>query len=162
MPSSRASGNLRDTHFSVRSKFSRLQPLDTRDGTMESDDRWVSRIHWHEHDGSVIDLVAYAPYGGGVRFVWDEAKNSRNRKEHGLSFEPASALFTRGNEYLEIFDEAHSSGEDRFIAIGPISRGLVLVVYTEQEDDLIRIISARFATARETAMYRASIGGVSP
>jgi uncharacterized DUF497 family protein len=60
---------------------------------------------------------------------------------------------------LEIFDDAHSSDEDRFIAIGPISRGLVLVVYAEQEDDLIRIISARFATTRETAMYRASIGG---
>jgi len=105
--------------------------------------------------------VADAPYRGGVRFVWDEAKNSRNRKAHGLSFEEASALFTRGNECLEIFDEAHSVEEDRFIAIGSIARGVVLVVYTEQEDDRIRIISARFATARETAMFRASIGGES-
>jgi uncharacterized DUF497 family protein len=94
-----------------------------------------------------------------VRFVWDESKNSRNRKSHGLSFEEASTLFTRGSEYVEIFDEAHSTDEDRFIAIGPISRGLVLVVHTEQEDDLIRIISARFATTREAAMYRAYIGG---
>jgi uncharacterized DUF497 family protein len=88
-----------------------------------------------------------------------KSKNTRNRKAHGLSFEPASTLFTRGNDYLEIFDESHSYDEDRFIAIGPISRGLVLVVYTEQEDDIIRIISARFATTREAEMYRTKIGG---
>ena len=68
----------------------------------------------------------------------------------------------RGSEYLEIFDEAHASDEDRFIAIGPISRGVVLVVYKEQEDDRIRIISARFATTREAAMYRAYMGGRLP
>jgi len=50
-------------------------------------------------------------------------------EKHGVSFEEASVLFTRGDDYLEIFDDAHSGEEDRFIAIGPIARGLVLVVY---------------------------------
>jgi hypothetical protein len=94
-----------------------------------------------------------------VRFIWDEPKNSRNRKRHGVSFEQASTLFERGNEYLDIFDEAHSHDEDRFLAIGSISRGIVLVVYTEEEDDLVRIISARFATKREAEMYRSYVGG---
>jgi uncharacterized DUF497 family protein len=94
-----------------------------------------------------------------VRFIWDESKNSRNRKRHGVSFEQASTLFARGNEYLDIFDEAHSYDEDRFIAIGPISRGIVLVVYTEEEDDVVRIISARFATKREAELYRSYVGG---
>jgi uncharacterized DUF497 family protein len=94
-----------------------------------------------------------------VRFVWDEAKNVRNRKEHGVSFEEASILFASRNEYLEIFDEAHSSDEDRFIAIGPIARRMVLVVYTEREDDTVRIISARWATKREAEMYRSYVGG---
>jgi uncharacterized protein len=94
-----------------------------------------------------------------VRFVWDESKNTRNRKRHGVSFEQASTLFERGDEYLEIFDEAHSYDEDRFIAIGPISRGIVLVIYTEQEEDIVRIISARFATKREAEMYRSYVGG---
>ena len=94
-----------------------------------------------------------------MRFVWDESKNVRNRKTHDLSFEQASTLFARGDDYLEIFDESHSYDEDRFIAIGPISRGMVLVVYTVQEDDIIRIISARFATTREAEMYRSKIGG---
>jgi uncharacterized DUF497 family protein len=66
-----------------------------------------------------------------VRFIWDDSKNSRTRKRHGVSFEQASTLFERDDKYLEIFDEAHSYDEDRFIAIGPISRGIVLVVYTE-------------------------------
>jgi hypothetical protein len=91
--------------------------------------------------------------------VWDESKNVRNRKEHGVSFEEASTLFAGGTEYLEIFDEAHSTDEDRFIAIGPIARGMVLVAYTEREDDTIRIISARWATKREAEMYRFHVGG---
>jgi len=33
--------------------------------------------------------------------------------------------------------------EDRFISIGPIRRGIVLVVWTERDEDTIRLISAR-------------------
>ncbi|MEW6365770.1 MAG: BrnT family toxin [Acidobacteriota bacterium] len=40
----------------------------------------------------------------------------------------------------------------RFIAIGAIARGMVLVAYTEQENGALRIISARWATRRETEM----------
>ena len=52
-------------------------------------------------------------------------------------------------DFLDIYDEAHSEEEDRFIAIGPIKRGLIVVVYTERQDDSIRVISARMATPRE-------------
>lgn len=96
---------------------------------------------------------------GGVKVVWDESKNAANLKKHGISFEEASALFTRGVDYLEIFDEQHSVEEDRFIAIGPIQRGLVLVVYAEREEDTVRIISARWATKREGELYRVHVGG---
>lgn len=57
-------------------------------------------------------------------------------------------------DFLEIFDEAHSVTEERFIAIGPIGDGVVLVVYTEVEEDTMRIISARMATNRERTLYR--------
>ena len=46
----------------------------------------------------------------------------------------------------------HSDEEDRFIAIGPIERGLVLVVYTERDTETVRLISARWATKRETEL----------
>ena len=98
-------------------------------------------------------------YSWTVRVIWDESKSRTNRKKHGVSFEEASALFHRGGDYLEIFDDAHSDEEDRFIAIGPIKKGLVLVVYTERDEDTVRLISARWATKREAGLYRNHIQG---
>ena len=96
-----------------------------------------------------------------MRVVWDDAKNRGNQRKHGVSFEEASVLFTRGDDYLEIFDEAHSDEEDRFIAVGPIGRGVILVVYTERDEDTVRIISARWATKREMGLYRTYAEGKS-
>lgn len=78
-----------------------------------------------------------------MRIVWDESKDRTNLKKHGISFREASKRFVSGTDYLEILDESHSDAEDRFIAIGPIQRGVVLVVWTEREEDTLRIISAR-------------------
>jgi hypothetical protein len=89
-----------------------------------------------------------------VDFEWDDAKDLSNQRKHGLSFAEARQLFESGADYLEIFDVEHSEFEDRFIAIGPIDRGLVVVIYTEREEDLIRIIGARLANQREQALYR--------
>lgn len=72
-----------------------------------------------------------------VEFDWDESKNKSNQLKHGVSFEEASQLFSHDVETLEIFDELHSELEDRFISIGPIKRGLVLVVWTERDADII-------------------------
>jgi uncharacterized DUF497 family protein len=88
-----------------------------------------------------------------VKVAWDEAKNLDNQRKHGLSFEEAKELFAPRSDYLEIFDDAHSESEDRFIAIGPITRGVILVVWTEREEDTVRIISARWANQREQALY---------
>ena len=93
-------------------------------------------------------------YTVAVKVTWDRAKNLANQKNHGISFREASELFTSGVDYLELFDGAHSDEEDRFIAIGPIQRGLVLVVWTERDKDVVRIISARWATRAEQALFR--------
>ncbi|MCA9709979.1 MAG: BrnT family toxin [Myxococcales bacterium] len=92
-----------------------------------------------------------------MRFDWDPHKDEANQRKHGIGFAEASALFTSGVEFLEIFDEAHSHQEDRFIAVGPIGRGVVVVVWTEQPPGTIRIISARRATAREAESFRRSV-----
>jgi uncharacterized DUF497 family protein len=63
-----------------------------------------------------------------VDFEWDDSKDLSNQQKHGLSFTDARELFESGADYLEIFDAEHSEFEDRFIAIGPIARGLVVVV----------------------------------
>lgn len=92
-----------------------------------------------------------------VRVTWDRAKNLANQKKHGVSFEEAGVLFRSGVEYLERFDDDHSGDEDRFIAIGPIRRGLVMVVWTERDGDVVRIISARWATRNEQVLFRSHI-----
>ena len=89
-----------------------------------------------------------------MEFEWDPAKDRSNQRKHGLSFTEAQGLFESGVDYLEIFDAEHSEFEDRFIAIGPIDRGIVVVVYTEREEGRVRIIGARLATNREQDLYR--------
>lgn len=89
-----------------------------------------------------------------MRLEWDDAENLANQKIHGISFEEASELFTDDVDCLDIFDELHSETEDRFISIGPICCGLVMVVWTERLDDVVRIISARWTTKREAERYR--------
>ncbi len=89
-----------------------------------------------------------------MNFEWDDDKNLINQQKHGVSFEEARELVESETDYLEIFDSEHSDFEDRFIAIGPIGRGLVMVVYTEREEDITRIIGARLANKNEQALYR--------
>ena len=90
-----------------------------------------------------------------VRFEWDLEKEKANIKKHGLSFGDATTLFTSGEDYLEIYDKEHSEDEDRFIAIGPSTRGIIIVVvYTEGTEDSVRIISCRLATKKETRLFR--------
>jgi len=89
-----------------------------------------------------------------MQFEWDPKKDLANQKKHGIGFEEVKELFLSDDDYLERFDEAHSFVEERFIAIGPIRRGIVVVVYCERVDDSLRIISARWATESEKDLYR--------
>jgi hypothetical protein len=88
-----------------------------------------------------------------VRFEWDRKKEQLNVAKHGVSFREAKELFTSKGDFLELYDGEHSELEERFIAIGPIRRGLVLVVYTERNEDTVRFISVRWATKDERALF---------
>jgi hypothetical protein len=92
-----------------------------------------------------------------VEFEWDPAKDLSNQRKHGLSFAEAQRLFESSVDYLEIFDAEHSEFEERFLAIGPIDRGLVVVAYTEREEGRVRIIGARLANNREQILYRSQM-----
>ena len=94
-----------------------------------------------------------------MRVEWDAAKDRSNHAKHGLSFAEARVLFEDDADYLMIYDAEHSHDEDRFLAVGPISRGVIVLVYTELADDLVRIISARMATPAEQALYRRHMEG---
>ncbi len=68
-----------------------------------------------------------------MRFEWDDAKDLLSQEKHGISFGEARWLFESDVDYLEIFHSEHSDSEDRFIAIGPIERRIVVIVYTERD-----------------------------
>jgi len=89
-----------------------------------------------------------------LRFEWDEQKNKANQRKHRVSFEEARTAFLDENARL-VPDPDPSSEEERFILLGLSIRLRVLVIchcYREGED-VIRIISARKATAREKHEY---------
>ena len=58
-----------------------------------------------------------------------------------------------------MFDESHSEHEDRWVTLGQIQdETIVVVVHTFRElenDEVIRIVSARKATKRERKTYQA-------
>ena len=90
-----------------------------------------------------------------VRFEWDENKNRANIKKHGVSFNEAMTVFDDPDVMYKP-DPDHSQLEARFIAFGFSANTRILVVchcYYES-DSVIRIISARKATANETNQYR--------
>ena len=94
-----------------------------------------------------------------MQFEWDPEKDRANRVKHGLSFQQASELFSSGVDCLEIYDEPHAMEEDRFITVGPIWQGVIVVIYTERTDDVIRIVSARKATTKERDFFDAYCRG---
>ena len=89
-----------------------------------------------------------------MKIIWDEDKNQKNIKEHKVSFQEAETVFYDPNAKL-IHDPDHSAEEDRFIILG-ISKSLKLLVVCHcyrEEDEIIRIITARKATKKEIKEY---------
>jgi uncharacterized DUF497 family protein len=89
-------------------------------------------------------------------FDWDENKRRSNFKKHGVDFHEAATVF---NDPCHI--SVHDNGiydEDRFIVIGISEKSRMLMVCHcyQENDDLVRLISARKATRGEFELY----GGV--
>ena len=88
-----------------------------------------------------------------MEFEWDPIKALSNEEKHRVSFAEAASVFGDPLE-LTIADPDHSEGEYRFLSIGRSNRGNLLVVsYTEREQNHIRIISARRAIRHEQKQY---------
>jgi uncharacterized DUF497 family protein len=90
-------------------------------------------------------------------FEWDEGKARRNETKHGVSFREAATAFF-DEDRIERPDLAHSAAERRTICLGRSDRGRVLcIVFTRRGPDgeTTRLISARQASRRERAVYRA-------
>ena len=90
-----------------------------------------------------------------MRFEWNEAKNRSNQAKHGLSFETATLVFDDPQQ-LSVQDRYEGS-EERWQTLGLVGGAVVILVahtWREQDDDeVIRIISARKATRQERVRY---------
>ena len=81
---------------------------------------------------------------------WDDEKNQKNYRKHGIYFEDAARIFLDDNR-IEEYDELHSDFEDRYKVIGRVDE-IFFVIYTERGEKF-RLISARYATKKEVEEY---------
>ncbi len=91
-----------------------------------------------------------------ISFEWDEKKSQANFKKHKVSFEEAQTVFFDANARM-VFDHDHSVNEDRFILLGlsAVMRVLIVVHCCRGDNEqLIRIISARKASRKEQKQYQ--------
>jgi len=91
---------------------------------------------------------------GNIAFAWDRRKARSNLVKHGVSFEEAQTVFLDESARL-IDDPDHSDDEERFVMLGHSFQARCLIVshcYRES-DSVIRLISARRATAHEEEVY---------
>ena len=90
-----------------------------------------------------------------IHFEWNFEKAKANLKKHGVSFEEAATVFW-DDFALEFYDDSHSHLEDRMLLLDLSSKiRLLLICHCYRENDsMIRIISARKATKKESMLYR--------
>jgi uncharacterized DUF497 family protein len=91
----------------------------------------------------------------GQKFIWDSDKADNNIVKHGIAFEEAASVFIFDNViYFE--DTSHSENENRFIAVGMSEKVRILMVChcMRENDEVIRIISARKATNSEKQTWK--------
>jgi uncharacterized DUF497 family protein len=93
-----------------------------------------------------------------VRLEWDEEKNRSNQRRHaGIDFETASRVFA--DPALMLRKDRVIDGEQRWHGIGAVRKAVLLVVHVYREEnsnddeEIIRIISAREADPRERRVY---------
>ncbi len=87
-----------------------------------------------------------------MKFIWNKRKNEANIKKHELDFADACKVFEV--PMLVNLDERHEYGEDRWIGIGLMDASrAVVIVFTEPEEDVVRVISMRKATTEERENY---------
>jgi uncharacterized DUF497 family protein len=86
-------------------------------------------------------------------YEWDHSKAGANYRKHGVRFDEAVTVFN--DPLAAVFaDEDHSVSEAREVIVGySLRRRLLIVSFTERENQRVRVISARLATRRETQAH---------
>jgi hypothetical protein len=85
--------------------------------------------------------------------TWDARKNRVNKRKHRISFETAILVFD--DPFHVTTQDREVEGEVRWQTIGMVNgTHILLVAHTlDEEQDSIRILSARKATRQERRIY---------
>jgi len=86
-----------------------------------------------------------------MQFEWDEAKNIENIRKHEIDFADVPTMFD--GEMLIELDDRFDYGEDRWFGVGFLGSGIAVVVWTERQKNVTRIISARRANRHEQKRF---------
>ena len=90
-----------------------------------------------------------------MRFEWDDRKYETNILKHGFDFIDAPRIFRL--PMLVSLDDREDYGEEHCKAMGLLDGHVVVVVYTEPDNETIRIVSLRKALSYERKQYEKSI-----
>jgi uncharacterized protein len=94
--------------------------------------------------------------GMDMQVDWDPAKAAANLHKHGVSFEEAATVL--GDPLsVTLPDPDHSLAEHRYLLLGRAASGRLLIVSHSEEEDSVRIISARMMTPKERRSYERSV-----
>ena len=86
-----------------------------------------------------------------MRYRWDGEKNRHNLIRHGIAFEDAQGIFD--GPTVEKVDDRFDYGEIRVYAVGLVKGLEITVVYTDENEDERRIISAWRSEPHERRSY---------
>ena len=86
-----------------------------------------------------------------MKFIWDTKKNQKNIRKHKIDFRDAHLVFQ--HPMLVNIDNREDYGEERLIGIGLLEMRVVIIVFTEIDEETIRIISLRKALRNERKQY---------
>jgi uncharacterized protein len=91
-----------------------------------------------------------------MRYEWDDKKNQINKRKHGISFEESREVFD-DPLHISLLDKRFNYFEERWITIGKTVKNQLVVVaniyFDNNNEEVIRIISARKATSNERRQY---------
>jgi uncharacterized DUF497 family protein len=85
-----------------------------------------------------------------ARFEWDEAKRRSNLWRHGIDFAEVVEAFT--GYIVTSVDDRYDYGEKRYSTLALFRGRVVFIAHTETRQ-LIRLISARWASKNEEITY---------
>jgi uncharacterized DUF497 family protein len=93
-----------------------------------------------------------------MRFTWDDKKRQTNLRDHRVDFADAVGVFF--DDRALTTEDVDAEGEQRLVTMGrDFLDRILIVVYTERDEDGMRLISARKTSPGERKAYA---GGVNP